>query len=195
MCVHLNLVFRWRATRPCFSRQHTLNINSSRDIFILVNLCHVCYRASLAPGNLLQSRDLLCLLAPHLLLPLLSLSDFPSEGSGRRRHPTDSTRQKPGPEGRSSKGLHRRRAVFAAAWSLHRLPGVSIIITYGLLLLLFMTLHMWDCSLRVCIALFDYRCLIRLSLTSSKLSSDKDLNKTNAQRAAGWEKYSNCQNQ
>lgn len=42
-----------------------------------------------------------------------------------------------------------------------------------------MTLHMWDCSLFVCIALFDYHCLIRLSLTSSKLSNDKDLNKTN----------------
>lgn len=53
VCVYLNLVFRWRATLPCFSGQHTLNMNTSREIFILVILCHVCYRLSLAPGNLL----------------------------------------------------------------------------------------------------------------------------------------------
>lgn len=64
---------------------------------------------------------------------------------------------------------------------------MSIIITYGLLLLLlFMTLHMWDCSLCVCIALFDYHCLIRLSLTSSKLSNDKGFNKTNVHLPSEW---------
>lgn len=49
-----------------------------------------------------------------------------------------------------------------------------------------MTLHMWDCSLCVYIALFDYHCLIRLSLTSSKLSNDKDLNKTNVHLPSEW---------
>lgn len=45
---------------------------------------------------------------------------------------------------------------------------------------------MWDCSLCVCIALFDYHCLIRLSLTPSKLSNDKDLNKTNVNLPSEW---------
>lgn len=71
----------------------------------------------------------------------LSLSDFPPEGSSWRRHPSDSARQEPGPEGRSGKGLHWRRAVFSAAWSLHRLPGVSILIIYGLLLLFHNSAH------------------------------------------------------
>lgn len=37
----------------------------------------------------------------------------------------------------------------------------------------FTTLHMWDCTSCVCVTLFEYHCLIRLSLTSSMLSNDK----------------------
>lgn len=146
MCVYiyLNLVFRWRAlnraARPCFygRHTHTLNVNTSHGIFIPVILCHFLYHLLLAPGNLLQSCNLLCLLVfkgPFLHpahCSTLSLSDFPPEGSSWRRHPSDGARQEPGPEGRSSKSLHWRRAVFSAAWTLHRLSGVSIIIIYWL---------------------------------------------------------------
>lgn len=146
--------------------------------------------SSVISSNLLQSCNLLCLLVfkGPFLLPIhcstLSLSDFPPEGSGWRRHPADSTRQEPGPEGRSSKGLHWRRAVCYAAWTLHCLSGVSIIITYGLLL--FTTRRMWDFSLCVCITLFDYHCLIRLSLTSSTLSNDTVLKNTNIHLPDEW---------
>lgn len=119
---------------------HTLSVNTSHGIFIPLILRHVHYHLLLAPGNLLQSCNSLCLLGykGHFLFSLhcstLSLSDFPPEGSGWGRHPSDSARQEPGPQGRSSKGLHWKRAVFSAAWSLHRLSGVSIVLIYGLLL-------------------------------------------------------------
>lgn len=106
-----------------------------------VTICYqrpvICFRAVIYLCLLVFKG--LFLLSVHC--STLSLSDFPPEGSSWRRHPSDSARQEPGPEGRSGKGLHWRRAVFSAAWSLHRLPGVSISIIYGLLLLFHNSAH------------------------------------------------------
>ena len=110
----------------------THRVRIRHDSSILFILCHVNYHPSLVEScqeviYLLGTLQLFHrLLFPRAHCFTLSLSDLPPEGSRWRRHTADSTRQEPGPEGGSSEGAHRHRAVWSTTRALHCLRRVSI---------------------------------------------------------------------